>query len=98
MFGFEVVRETDHHGESAEIKLPGENQPIIEVHKVQGDENPGVNHIAFFSENIESCAEILKKNEIEHRGPFFFDKTGRILLNFRDPNGYRAQITAEPNE
>ena len=73
LFGFKVIRETEHHGESAEMRLPGENQPIIEIHKVQGDENPGVNHIAFFSDNIEGCAEALRNKGIEHRGPFFFE-------------------------
>lgn len=97
MFGLEVVRETEYHVESAEITFPGGNQPIIEVHKIQGDENPGVNYVAF-SEDIEGCAEFLKKKGIEHRGPNIFGLTGRVLLNFRDPDGYRAQSIAKPKD
>jgi len=95
MFGFEIVRQTEHHHGSAELKLPGENQPIIEVHGVEGDENPGVNHVAFATNDIDAVAKLLDEKRIEHRGPFYFEKTGRMLLNFRHPGGYRAQVTSE---
>ena len=39
--GFETVRRTMHHGGAIEVKLPGEFQPLLEIHKVKGDENPG---------------------------------------------------------
>ena len=95
MFGFEVVRKTVHHHGSAEVKLPGEKQPLIEIHRVEGDENPGINHVAFATEDIDAVAEILKEKGIEHRGPRFFEPTGRMLLNFRDPDGFRIQVTSE---
>ncbi|MEE8334720.1 MAG: VOC family protein, partial [Alphaproteobacteria bacterium] len=44
--GFKVLTRTDHHGGSAELQLPGENQPIIEIHEVNGEEVIGINHIA----------------------------------------------------
>ena len=95
MLGFEIVRRTEHHHGSAEMKLPGEKQPIIEIHGVEKDENPGINHIAFVAENIDEVAKVLDQKEIEHRGPFYFEPTGRMLLNFRDPDGFRFQVTSE---
>ena len=45
--GFEMVRETPHHGGSVEMKPPGDGQPVFEIHQVVGEEVIGVNHIAF---------------------------------------------------
>ena len=45
--GFKELTRTKHHGDSVEFQLPGENQPIFEIHRVTGEENIGVNHIAF---------------------------------------------------
>jgi catechol 2,3-dioxygenase-like lactoylglutathione lyase family enzyme len=95
MFGFEILRETGHHKGSAELKLPGENQPIIELHEAEDEENPGFNHVAFSTDEIDAVADLLKKKGVEHKGPFFFEPTGRILLNLRFPNGFRCQITTE---
>ena len=36
--GFKLLTWTDHHGGSAELQVPGDNQPIIELH---GMEAPG---------------------------------------------------------
>ena len=64
--GFELLRWTDHHGGSAELQLPGENQPIIEIHTLLGEENPGVNHIAFKCDSVEETFEDLKgKGKVE---------------------------------
>ena len=45
--GFKLLSWTEHHGGSAELQLPGENQPIFEIHTLLGEENPGINHISF---------------------------------------------------
>ena len=45
--GFRLVIRTAHHGGSAELQLPGPNQPIFEIHRASGEENIGINHIAF---------------------------------------------------
>ena len=37
---------TAHHGGLAEIKLPGDNQAVLEIHSATGEESIGINHIA----------------------------------------------------
>ena len=36
--GFTLLTRTAHHGGSAELQLPGENQPVLEIHKATGEE------------------------------------------------------------
>ena len=36
--GFELIARTKHHGDAAELKLPGENQTIFEIHQAGGEE------------------------------------------------------------
>ena len=91
--GFELVRRTDHHGVSAEVKLPGPGQPIFEIHRVSGEENIGVNHIAFQVPDVEAAHRALTGRGIAiSQGPRLVPSTGRTNLNFRDPDGWRLQI------
>jgi hypothetical protein len=47
------------------MQLPGENQPIFEIHQVTGEENPGVNHIAFKVDNAkEAYAQLQGKVKV----------------------------------
>lgn len=95
MLGLEVFRRTEHHHGSVEMKLPGENQVLVEIHKVENDENPGINHIAFLSDDIEEVAKRLDERGLPHKGPVFFEPTGRTLLSFRDPGGFRFQVMSK---
>lgn len=91
--GFEVIEWTEHHGGSAEIKLPGENQPIIELHTVIDEENIGINHIAFRADDIEETYEELRGKGIEfNTEPYRNRRTGRSNVRLRDPDGWRLQI------
>lgn len=91
--GFKVLTRTSHHGSSAELQLPGENQPIFEIHQVGGEENIGVNHIAFKVDNAqESYAELQGKGVKNMRTPNYVAATGRMTVNFRDPDGWRMQL------
>ena len=91
--GFKVLTRTSHHGASAELQLPGDNQPIFEIHQVGGEENIGVNHIAFKVDNAqESYDELLGKGLKTMRAPNFVKATGRMTVNFRDPDGWRMQL------
>jgi len=61
--GFKLLARTSHHGGSAELQLPGPNQPIFEIHTVGGEENIGVNHIAFKVNNAQEAY-----NELSGKG------------------------------
>ena len=55
--GFKELTRTKHHGDSVEFQLPGENQPIFEIHRVSGEENIGVNHIAFQVPDVPAAVD-----------------------------------------
>ncbi len=91
--GFQVLTRTSHHGSSAELQLPGPNQPIFEIHEVSGEENIGVNHIAFKVDSAaESYADMQKQGITTAKEPNYVESTGRTTVNFRDPDGWRMQL------
>ena len=91
--GFELLTWTDHHGGSAELQLPGPNQPIIEIHTVLGEENIGVNHIAFQADDVKKTYDELKEKGIKFDGePYRNRHTGRGNVRLRDPDGWRLQL------
>src|SRR5690554_1421028 len=91
--GFEVLARTVHHGGSVEMKLPGDNQTIFELHAVIGEENPGINHIAFRCTDVKSTFRNLKSKGISFTSePHDVPATGRTNANMRDPSGFRLQL------
>ena len=91
--GFELILRTSHHGGSAELKLPGENQPVFEIHTVIDEESIGVNHIAFKVDDVrQSHAELSGSGVRFAAGPRLVEATGRTIANFRDPDGWRLQL------
>jgi catechol 2,3-dioxygenase-like lactoylglutathione lyase family enzyme len=97
--GFKLLTRTSHHGDSAELQLPGPNQPIFEIHQVGGEENIGVNHIAFTVDNADAAYEELRNKGITSANtPNFVQSTGRTTINFRDPDGWRLQLVDAARE
>lgn len=90
--GFKVLTRTLHHGASAELQLPGDNQPIFEIHQVDREENIGVNHIAFKVDNAQEAYAELQGKGLKLRAPNYVVATGRTTVNFRDPDGWRMQL------
>ena len=90
--GFEELTRTSHHGQSVELKPPGENQPIFEIHQATGEEVIGVNHIAFRVDDANAAHEALRPTGIDLRTPNFVESTGRTTVNLRDPDGWRMQL------
>lgn len=91
--GFRVLTRTDHHGGSAELQLPGENQPIIEIHEVGGEEVIGINHIALRVDDAAVAYETLSAKGVPFtRGPKKIEVTGRTTVELRDPDGWRIQL------
>jgi catechol 2,3-dioxygenase-like lactoylglutathione lyase family enzyme len=81
------------------LQLPGPNQPILEIHTVLGEENIGINHIAFRADDVNKAYEELQSEGIAFvKGPHKVGHTGRTNLLLRDPDGWRLQITAEKRE
>jgi catechol 2,3-dioxygenase-like lactoylglutathione lyase family enzyme len=92
--GFELLTWTDHHGGSAEMKLPGENQTIFEIHSVMTEENPGINHISFKCVDIEKThADLVAKGVVFHKDVHPSPATGRKNALLRDPDGWRLQLS-----
>lgn len=91
--GFKVLARTTHHGGSVEVQLPGDNQPIFELHKVIGEENPGVNHIAFRTNDVVKAHADLSAQGVNFASePHKIASTGRTNANLRDPGGWRMQL------
>jgi catechol 2,3-dioxygenase-like lactoylglutathione lyase family enzyme len=95
--GFQVIRRTTHGGVAVELKYPGENQPIIELHPSKlpdGREQPiGVGHIAFKVTDINAIADLVEEKKFEViRPPEFYDVTGRTLFSIADPDGGKVQF------
>jgi len=92
--GFKLLTRTDHHGGSAELQLPGPNQPILEIHTVLGEENIGINHISFQAEDVfETHAELQAKGIVFNSEPYRNKHTGRGNVRLRDPDGWRLQLS-----
>ena len=91
--GFKLLTRTVHHGASVEMQLPGDNQPIFEIHQVGREENIGVNHIAFKVDNAqEAYTQLQGKGVKSMREPNYVPATGRTTVNLRDPDGWRMQL------
>ncbi len=91
--GFKLLFRTSHHGGSAELQLPGENQPVIEIHSATGEETIGINHLAFKVANAqEAYDDIREKGITPEREPHLVEVTGRTNVNLRDPDGWRLQL------
>jgi catechol 2,3-dioxygenase-like lactoylglutathione lyase family enzyme len=91
--GFKLLGWTDHHGGSAELQLPGPNQPILEIHSVIDEENIGINHIAFKTDDLIKTYDELKEKGIAFSNePYRNRHTGRGNVRLRDPDGWRLQM------
>ena len=53
----------------------------------------GVNHIAFQVDDAHQAYEELKNAGVTFDGgPTFVEASGRLVVNFRDPDGWRLQL------
>ncbi|MFC1935487.1 VOC family protein [Chloroflexota bacterium] len=94
MLGFQVVARTSHAGGAVELRLPGPNQPIFEFSQASGIQNIGIRHIAFTVDNVPETYEYLKGKGVNMEGePLHVETTGRVLANFRDPDGWVLQLS-----
>jgi glyoxylase I family protein len=90
--GFRELARTEHHGGSVELQLPGDNQPVLEIHQVIGEETIGINHIAFRVASVDASCEEMRSLGIASGTPALSVPTGRTNVNLRDPDGWRVQL------
>ena len=94
--GYEELRRTEHHGESFELEPGDGDGPIFEIHTVEGEEVPGINHVAFAVDDIDDVTEQLDDADVDSIiGPYDVEETGRTITNFRDPDGRRFQVVSD---
>jgi len=91
--GFKLLYRTIHTGGAAELKLPGANQPIFEVHPVSRhhlDGKPGIYHIAFLVDSAQETYDDLKAKDfkIDWDGPRFLAETGRNMVDIPEIEGW----------
>jgi catechol 2,3-dioxygenase-like lactoylglutathione lyase family enzyme len=92
--GFELLSWTEHHGGSAEMRVPGPGEIILEIHTLTGEENPGVNHISFRCDDVaQTHADLSSKGISFSRGVHESPTTGRKNCLLRDPDGWRLQLS-----
>ncbi len=92
--GLEEVRRLDHHGGAVEMSLPGENQVILDFHKVGEGEELGVNHIAFLVDDPMATEADLKAKGVSFtEGGFKGRPSGRMSANIPDTLGVSIQLT-----
>lgn len=95
LLGLEEHRSTDHHGTSYELTV-GEDGPLFEIHTVEGEEIPGINHIAFAVDDLEEfTAELREKGFDDIEDPHFIEPTGRVVSSVRGPDGRRFQLVSD---
>jgi glyoxylase I family protein len=93
--GFEEVLRSTHHTLSVEMKLPGPDQVVYEIHQIEGNEVPGINHVAFAVDDIEEAHRELTAQGINFSTPPRLVKSsGRVICNTRDAEGWRFQLVA----
>ncbi|MCG8547701.1 MAG: VOC family protein [Alphaproteobacteria bacterium] len=91
--GFELMTRTKHHGASAELRVPGADGTIFEIHEVGGEEVIGINHIALRVDDAEAAYAQFQKDGVPFtRGPKPIAATGRTTVELRDPDGWRLQL------
>ena len=100
--GFKVGRKTSHHGDAVELQLPernpegkenGEFRTVFEIHSIEVEELPGINHIGFRCDDInETVADLKKKGLKFEQDPILLPASGRTFANLRDPDGWRIQL------
>ena len=91
--GFQEIRRTDHHGLAIEMRLPGENQTVLELHGCKSGEEAGVNHIAFLVDDCESSVAELKTLGVDFESPVKrIPSSGRTVCTVANTPGIRLQL------
>ena len=91
--GLDVVRDT---GSSIEMALPGAGQVVFEIREDASLAQLTVDHVAFGIAGPEALDELKTRGISFDRERATVARTGRIVSNFRDPNGGKWQLAEDP--
>jgi glyoxylase I family protein len=69
------------------------SSPIaFEIQEIRAIENPGLNHLAFTVDELDTLCDNYKANGVDVDGPLDNKATGRRLATIRDPHGFLIQL------
>jgi len=91
MIGLKFIQNTSHGGKAALMRAP--SSPIaFEIQEIRAIENPGLNHLAFTVDDLDTLCDNYKANGVDVDGPIDNKATGRRLATIRDPHGFLIQL------
>ena len=97
--GFQEILRTAHDGLAVEMQLPGQNQPIYEMHELKASEQPGITHVAYVVDDMQKAYDELQAKGVKFlREPRLSQASGRVLANALDPNGFKVQLVSAKRE
>ncbi len=71
----------------------------VQLDTVHGDMEPGLNHIAFFTETVEDDAKEIQELGFEHRRDAFYQsRSGRTIFSFKGPDGVGLQLARKDKQ
>ena len=70
------------------------DQPLqIQLDTVHEGMEPGLNHIAFYTDQVEDDAKEIQEKGFPHRRDAFFQsRSGRTIFSFKGPDGVGLQL------
>lgn len=92
-FGYQITRQTVHHGMS--IELQSDKQPglVIELCRVREGEKIGFNHLCFRVEDEAAINTLVENGVSIDKAPHLSKDSGRFITNHMDEDGIKWQIT-----
>lgn len=91
--GLVEIRRTEHHGSAVELRIPGAEGIILEVHTGTNIEVPGINHIAFRVDDCVGTVEAARGAGVDVADAKIAQASGRRVASFRDPFYNRWQFS-----
>ena len=90
--GMKVIG-TLEKGDTVFLGYGDETSPVIELHQRQPGRDLGLDHLAFYVDDVEGAYEETSNAGVDfHLKPQYGTESGRTIANFRDPDGIQIQL------